>query len=138
MNISTNKCIKNSRTLSPGSLRPHTLHRINTSLTFFAKTLHSRCLTGFWIYQSSKYATVLSISRLRICFLFCMYQSSKYVRVTEASEDAYALRIFKYVWICQNMREYTFICLIGFCFKFLHCNLFRLFSWGDIIWFLLK
>ena len=25
-----------------------------------------------------------------------------------------------YVWICQNMRDYTYICLNGFCFTFLH------------------
>ena len=90
------------------------------------------------VYQSSQYAAVLNISRLRICFLFCIYQGSKYARDTEGSEDAYTLLMFKYVWICQNMREYTFICLNGFCFKFLHCNLFRLFSWGDKNWFFLK
>ena len=31
LNTSTKSCIKNSRTLAPGSLGPHTLHRINTS-----------------------------------------------------------------------------------------------------------
>ena len=101
----------------------------------YARVLH---MSGFWIYQSSEYATVLNVSRLRIWFLFCIYQGSIYTRVKEGSEDAYALLMFKFVWICQNMRECTFIYLNGFCFKFLYCDLFRLFFWGDKIWFFLK
>ena len=102
-------------------------------MTIFAKTLHSRCLTGFWIC-CSEYATVLNISRLGICFLFCIRQGSKYARVTEGSEDAYALLMFKYVWICQNMREYTFICLNAFVLNFF-CFLS---SWEYLICFLSK
>ena len=91
-------------------------------------------MSGFWIYQSSEYATVLNISRLGICFLFCLCQGSKYARVTEGSEDAYALLMFKYVWICQNMREYTFICLNAFVLNFF-CFLS---SWEYLICFLSK
>ena len=61
-------------------------------------------IPGFWVYQSSEYAMILNISRLRICFLFCIYQGSKYVRVKEGSEDAYAS-------LCLNMSECARICV---------------------------
>ena len=61
-------------------------------------------MSGFWVYHSSESATVLNISRLRICLLFCIYQGSKYARVTEGSGDAYAC-------LCLNMSEYARICV---------------------------
>ena len=109
-------------------------------LTIFEKTLHCRCLAGFWICQGSEYTRVLNMPR------FSIYHGSEYgfgsvytrvlnmprlQRVLKMPMSAYA----KYVWMYQNMREYTVICLNGFYFKFLHYNPFRLFSWRDKIWF---
>ena len=85
----------------------------------FAKALHSRCLTRFWICQSSKYTRVL------------IHQGSKYN--TRALNMLLVLNIprflicwgyrgfwiclwvmLEFVWKCQKMHEYNYICLIGF------------------------
>ena len=58
------------------------------------KKHHRRCLTGFWIYHGSEFA-----SGSAYIPGFWIYQGSKYVKVTKDSE---------YAWICPNN---TLICL---------------------------
>ena len=83
----------------------------------FPKTLHHRCLTGFWIYlririsQRSEYKEVLNIPGFWICqgsgyafsseyVRFSIYCGSKNSRVTLASE---------YAWTCLIMPEWLFV-----------------------------
>ena len=87
-----------------------------TTINYFCRTLHRRCLTGFWIcprfsvcrgskYASrSEYARVLNIPRFWICFWFSVCQDSEYVRFTWSSKCAWIIP--EYAWLYLNLPEY--------------------------------
>ena len=70
-------------------------------------------MLGFWIYQSSKYASVINIPGFWICLWFWMCQASEYDRVTQDSKYAWMCLIPEYPWSNQN----------GFALTFPHYNL---------------
>ena len=98
-------------------------------MRYFRKILHRRWLArlhvralnmpqvlnmlGFWIYQSSKYASVINIPGFWICLWFWMCQASEYDRVTQDSKYAWMCLIPEYPWSNQN----------GFALTFPHYNL---------------
>ena len=82
---------------------------------YFRKTLHHRCLSGFWICigfwiykgfecaSGSKYADVVNIPG------FWKKKGSEYARIVQDCE--YAWKVLKYGQICLNISEYPGICV---------------------------
>ena len=64
-------------------------------------------MLGFWIYQSSKYASVINIPGFWICLWFWMCQASEYDRVTQDSKYVWICLIPEYPWECLTMLEYA-------------------------------
>ena len=62
-------------------------------------------MPGFWIYQSSECATILNISRLRICILFCIIIRLQNMPVLQG-----VLKM-PMLCLCLNMSEYARICV---------------------------
>ena len=86
----------------------------------FHKTLHLRCLTGFWIYlwfwicHGSEYTRALHMPLVLNIPWFWIYQGcTGYVNLNYSST---CLNMLEYVEICMNVPKYAWIILIP------HCN----------------
>ena len=109
--------------------------KIIIAVNYSRKTLHRRCLIGFWIclgfwihqrsekYRGSEYTRVANIPGLRIYFWFWIYQDSESTAVLDMpglhrvlNMPDYDWIIPEYAWLCLNLSEWL-------CFTFTYCNL---------------
>ena len=102
--------------------------KIIIAVNYFYKTLHRRCLTGFWICfefwicQHSEntgvlnmpglfvYRAILNMLLILSMWGFWIYHSFKYVRVTQVCE--YVWIISGYVWLCLNVPKSVWMAFV--------------------------